>query len=197
MMLKHFLQFKDLTRDELQDELFDVLVAVEEAYEREDLAAAWEADMAFHRTYCRLSGNGRLLVLFDQLASQTVLLMRSALAGRASLGWTPPVGFHRRIAEITENPVFVAVSEALLQWLSKYHIGELRKIGREARTLDEHRHIVERIAAHDVEGAAAAMLRPFIERSPATSLSGISTKARSNICGCGSVRDGSNRVMSS
>lgn len=80
-------------------ELFDVLVAVEEAYEREDLAAAWEADMAFHRTYCRLSGNGRLLVLFDQLASQTVLLMRSALAGRASLGWTPPVGFHRRIAD--------------------------------------------------------------------------------------------------
>jgi len=69
------------------------------------------------------------------------------------------MAFHRRIAEITANPVFVAVSEALLQWLSKYHIGELRKIGREARTLDEHRHIVERIAAHDVEGAAAAMLQ--------------------------------------
>ena len=66
--------------------------------------------------------------------------------------------FHRRIAEITTNPIFVAVSEALLQWLSKYHIGELRKVGREARTLDEHRHIIDRIAAHDVEGAAAAML---------------------------------------
>ncbi len=69
------------------------------------------------------------------------------------------MAFHRRIAEITANPIFVAVSEALLQWLSKYHVGELRKIGREARTLDEHRHIVERIAAHDVEGAAAAMLQ--------------------------------------
>jgi DNA-binding GntR family transcriptional regulator len=31
-------------------------------------------------------------------------------------------------------------------------------MGRETRTLDEHRLIVERIAAHDVEGAAAAML---------------------------------------
>lgn len=69
------------------------------------------------------------------------------------------MAFHARIAEITQNPVFVAVSEALLQWLSRYHIGELRKIGREARTLDEHRHIVDRIAAHDVEGAAAAMLQ--------------------------------------
>lgn len=69
------------------------------------------------------------------------------------------MAFHRRIAEITANPVFVAVSEALLQWLSRYHVGELRKVGREARTLDEHRHIVQRIAAHDVEGAAAAMLQ--------------------------------------
>jgi len=69
------------------------------------------------------------------------------------------MAFHRKIAEITGNPIFVAVSEALLQWLSKYHVGELRKVGREARTLDEHRHIVDRIAAHDVEGAAAAMLQ--------------------------------------
>ena len=68
------------------------------------------------------------------------------------------IAFHRKIAEITGNPIFVAVSEAMLQWLSHYHIGELRKVGREARTLDEHRHIVDRIAAHDVEGAAAAML---------------------------------------
>jgi GntR family transcriptional regulator, sialic acid-inducible nan operon repressor len=67
------------------------------------------------------------------------------------------IAFHRRIAEITGNPIYVATSEALLTWLSKFHIGELRKVGREARTLDEHRHIVDRIAALDVEGAAAAM----------------------------------------
>lgn len=67
-----------------------------------DLAAAWDADMAFHRAYCRLSGNGRLLELFDQLASQTVLLMRTSLESRASLGWTPPVGLHRGIAQAIE-----------------------------------------------------------------------------------------------
>jgi GntR family transcriptional regulator, sialic acid-inducible nan operon repressor len=68
------------------------------------------------------------------------------------------IAFHRRIAETTGNPIFVAVSEAILQWLSRYHVGVLREVGRESRTLDEHRHILNRIAAHDVEGAAAAML---------------------------------------
>lgn len=67
------------------------------------------------------------------------------------------IAFHRRIAEVTSNPIYVAVSEALLTWLSRYHIGELRKVGREAQTLEEHRQIVDRIEAHDAEGAAAAM----------------------------------------
>jgi DNA-binding FadR family transcriptional regulator len=68
------------------------------------------------------------------------------------------MAFHRQIAAVTGNPVFVSVSEALLGWLSEYHVGELRKLGREQQTLAEHREIVERIAAHDVDGAAAAML---------------------------------------
>lgn len=80
-------------------EMFEAVAATEAAYRGNDLAAAWEADMAFHRTYCRLSGNQRLLELFDQLASQTVLLMRTSLDRHASLAWTPPVELHRRIAQ--------------------------------------------------------------------------------------------------
>lgn len=80
-------------------EMMAALDEVEAAYGRGDLPVAWEADMAFHRSYCRLSGNGRLVALFDHLASQTVLLMRTALATHASLGWTPPVDVHRHIAE--------------------------------------------------------------------------------------------------
>jgi DNA-binding GntR family transcriptional regulator len=78
--------------------MFAVLDEAEAAYGRDDLPSAWEADMAFHRSYCVLSGNGRLLELFDRLASQTVLLMRTALGTHESLGWTPPVEYHRRIA---------------------------------------------------------------------------------------------------
>jgi DNA-binding FadR family transcriptional regulator len=68
------------------------------------------------------------------------------------------MAFHRQIAMITGNPIFVSVSEALLAWLSEYHVGELRKLGREQQTLREHRQIVDCIAAHDVDGAAAAMM---------------------------------------
>ena len=46
----------------------------------------------------------------------------------------------------------------MLEWLLEYHVGLVRKEGREMKTLVEHRLILERIAAHDVEGAAAAML---------------------------------------
>ncbi len=80
-------------------EMDRLLSATEAAYHAGPLPAAWEADMAFHRICCRMAGNGRLVELFDQLASQTVLLMRTALAERASLAWTPPVAVHRHIAD--------------------------------------------------------------------------------------------------
>lgn len=67
------------------------------------------------------------------------------------------VQFHRRVAEMTGNPIYVAISDGLLQWLSRYHTGELRKVGREVQTLVEHRNIVDRLEAHDVEGAGVAM----------------------------------------
>ena len=79
--------------------LFEAVAATEVAYRGSDLAAAWEADMAFHRTYCRLADNARLLDLFDHLASQTVLLMRTSVESHASLAWSPPVELHRRIAQ--------------------------------------------------------------------------------------------------
>jgi DNA-binding GntR family transcriptional regulator len=79
--------------------MYQRLAEAEEAYGRDDLSVAWDADMAFHRTYCRMSGNGRLLQLFEGLASQTVLLMRTELATHASLAWIPPVELHRRIAD--------------------------------------------------------------------------------------------------
>jgi DNA-binding FadR family transcriptional regulator len=68
------------------------------------------------------------------------------------------IAFHRTIAAISGNPIFAATSEAMLGWLLEYHVGLVRKEGREVKTLTEHRLIIDRIAAHDVEGAAAAMM---------------------------------------
>ncbi len=94
-------------------EMFAALEATEEAYASGDLTAAWEADMAFHRSYCKMSDNGRLLALFDELASQTVLLMRTSLATHASLGWVPPVELHRHIADAIRSRDAQAASVAV------------------------------------------------------------------------------------
>jgi DNA-binding FadR family transcriptional regulator len=68
------------------------------------------------------------------------------------------VAFHKTIAATLKNPIFVAVSEAMLGWMAEYHVGAIRKIGREGQTLSEHELILDRIEARDVDGAAAAML---------------------------------------
>lgn len=68
------------------------------------------------------------------------------------------LAFHREIARTLGNPIFAAVSEAMLEWLAAYHVGLVRKVGREKQTISEHQQILDRIAAHDVEGAASAML---------------------------------------
>lgn len=65
--------------------------------------------------------------------------------------------FHTAIAAVTGNPVFVAVSRATLQWLSRFHSGALRWKGHENETLEEHGQVLAAIAAHDPETAMAAM----------------------------------------
>lgn len=74
--------------------------------------------------------------------------------------------FHTRIAEISGNPIFVAVSEAMLAWLKAYHTDMLIWTGKEKFTLVEHEEILERLAANDADGAEAAILK-HLERSSA------------------------------
>lgn len=66
--------------------------------------------------------------------------------------------FHIRIAKISGNPIFVAVSEAMLAWLREYHTHMLIWTGKEKYTLVEHNEIIARMADHDPNGAEAAML---------------------------------------
>jgi GntR family transcriptional regulator, sialic acid-inducible nan operon repressor len=74
--------------------------------------------------------------------------------------------FHTRIAQISGNPIFVAVSEAMLAWLKEYHTDMLIWTGKEKLTLVEHEEILERLAANDADGAEAAVLK-HLERSRA------------------------------
>lgn len=65
------------------------------------------------------------------------------------------MAFHRAIAVTSGNSVYMAVSQAMLQWLEKFHDEMVRAPGgAEKVTLREHEKLFECIAAHDAEGAA-------------------------------------------
>jgi DNA-binding FadR family transcriptional regulator len=91
------------------------------------------------------------------------LAEHAAAAGSAA---TPPqideflhkdMAFHREIAAISGNAIYVALSQAIFEWLTEFHTGLVRLHGAESLTIAEHRTILERIAARDADGAAAAM----------------------------------------
>lgn len=67
------------------------------------------------------------------------------------------MAFHREIAGISGNPIFPSIVEAMFRWASEYYQSLVRAPGAEELTLAEHERIVDAIAAHDPNGAAAAM----------------------------------------
>ena len=81
---------------------------------------------------------------------------------RATLG--DPVRFletdlalHKMIAVVSGNPVYVAVSQAMLQWLRNFHEDLVRAPGAEEVTADEHERMLDCIARHDPDGAEQAV----------------------------------------
>lgn len=72
--------------------------------------------------------------------------------------------FHIRLAEMTDNPIIVSVSQAMLGWLFEYHVSLLHWSGKEDVTLAEHEELINLIGKHDVEGAVSTMAR-HLERS--------------------------------
>lgn len=67
------------------------------------------------------------------------------------------MAFHRAIAAISGNTVFMAVSRATLEWLEHFHKDAVTDPGAERGVLAEHEQVLERIAAHDPDGAATAI----------------------------------------
>lgn len=76
------------------------------------------------------------------------------------------MAFHVAIAEMSGNPIFAAVSSAMLQWLSEFHSDMVSVPGAEDVTLSEHKEILECISKHDV-GAAEKAMRDHLTRASA------------------------------
>ncbi|MCS3470958.1 DNA-binding FadR family transcriptional regulator [Pseudomonas sp. JUb42] len=71
--------------------------------------------------------------------------------------------FHAEIARISGNPIYVAISHAILEWMADYREDMLRFKGREL-TLKEHEIILGFIKANDPAGAEKAMHHHLVER---------------------------------
>lgn len=72
--------------------------------------------------------------------------------------------FHRAIAAIPGNPIFVAISEGLFQWLADFYRGAVSVPGLEQLTLAEHEGILRAIEAGD-EDLAARRMSEHLERA--------------------------------
>jgi DNA-binding FadR family transcriptional regulator len=73
---------------------------------------------------------------------------------------------HTQIAAISRNPLFEAVSEAMLSWLKEYHTEMLIWTGKENLTLAEHEKIIECVASGDPDAAEGSMIK-HLDRSAA------------------------------
>lgn len=81
---------------------------------------------------------------------------RRSVADQAAFQATD-MAFHRAIAAASGNPIYSAVSQAMLEWLSEFYGHLVRLPGAEKAILSEHQEIFDRIRAQDADGAAEAM----------------------------------------
>lgn len=91
--------------------------------------------------------------------------LRAALAANeTALGDEPAfkrsdVAFHGVLAAIPGNPIFIAVHEALAEWLDDRRALALQRAGEDRIALAAHRKILSAIEAHDPDAAETAMRR--------------------------------------
>ena len=108
----------------------------------------------------------------EKATAENIKLLRATLAeqrgfsGDSEAFISADMKFHTQIAAISGNPIYVAVSEAMLGWLKEYHTEMLIWTGKEQFTLTEHEEIIGRIEKKDADGAEKAMIK-HLERSRA------------------------------
>ena len=67
------------------------------------------------------------------------------------------VAFHYVLAQIPHNPVYIAIHEAVVAWLTRQRTLSLRNDGAAQQAFDWHARIFEAVAERDADAAEAAM----------------------------------------
>lgn len=102
----------------------------------------------------------------DIIELRELVEKQSRNIGDSELFIDADMAFHQKIAQISGNPIFAAVSGAMLGWLKSYHTEMLIWTGRENFTLAEHEEIIRTIEKGDADLAEKAMIK-HLERSRA------------------------------
>ncbi|HLW91534.1 MAG TPA: FCD domain-containing protein [Roseiarcus sp.] len=96
-------------------------------------------------------------------SAEDIEQLRRALEANAAARGDPArfertdVAFHYVLAQITRNPIFVAVHDALVEWLTSQRTISLRAPGAEQAAFQSHKKIFNAVSAKDPSAAAAAM----------------------------------------
>ncbi len=120
-----------------------------------DLAHLKEARSVFETQMARIAAEKRHPEDISRLVR--IVDKQEELSNNPDLFLERDGTFHRAIAEISGNPIFSSLSEAMFGWLAHFHIDLVRKPGLEKLTIKEHRDIIDAIADRDEQRAAKAM----------------------------------------
>lgn len=108
----------------------------------------------------------------DVAALRAALENQRAACGDAARFVAADIAFHNAIAAVSRNPIYIAVSQALLEWVFEHYPRLLRVPGVEDLTLQEHEAILEGIAAHDETRAVRALAAHLLRSNPRYRLPG-------------------------
>jgi DNA-binding FadR family transcriptional regulator len=123
-----------------------------------------EARLSFEAGMVRLAA--RNAKDSDITALRSALDRQRAVRDDAALFVAADIAFHNAIAAVSGNPIYVAVSQALLQWVFELYPRLLRVPGVEDLTLQEHENVLNAIAAHDEDRAARALAAHLLRSNP-------------------------------
>jgi len=95
----------------------------------------------------------------DIAALEAALAANAAALGSDSRFVKTDVAFHLAIAVVPRNPIYIALHEAIVDWLEDQRSVALRQTGTDVLALTAHRSICEAIRSHDPAAAGLAMRR--------------------------------------
>jgi GntR family transcriptional regulator, sialic acid-inducible nan operon repressor len=99
----------------------------------------------------------RVATRADVLGLESALQANKRAIGDAIRFQQTDVAFHFAIASIPRNPIYLALHEAIVEWLNEQRSVSLRRLGTDKLAYTSHRKLFEAIKERDPDAARQAM----------------------------------------